>query len=439
MIRCTAAIAALLALAGPTASAGQALLSTWLGGRGEDRLVAAAVLTDGAIILAGVMPGTHLDLRDPDKRRTPRATPPDGILVRLSPRAGRVMSVGRVQGPIGDMAVDDADGLFLTLAYGTSHFSPFFRCQWTARVGDEKARIATGPDGASAVLSNGSVTLLDKFGHKALAWKVPAHHVEDIAVDPVRKLIFVTGYNNRTGRVPGQRTNPVQVAFLYAYNADGKRVWRAYDWRGQDLASRRLMADTRGYRLAMGADGKLYLAGESAGGNTLWARQSQKLNATLPLARGDAFQSGHNTGANPITFVGRFDPETGRCEAGTLLLARLGNGKGNTIRPRALAADAQGVVYVGGLSASHPPVSKRAFAGDFEGGGAFLSVFDHSFARLYATKLCAGTTLAVAAGQGAVAVVGEGTEDLPGVRGLQPGVGGGTDGWVVVLPSKLGK
>ena len=61
-----------------------------------------------------------------------------------------------------------------------------------------------------------------------------------------------------------------------------------------------------------------------------------------------------------------------------MLLARLESSKGNTIRPRALAVDAAGTIYVGGMSASGAPVSEGAFGGQFEGGGAFfciLSVF----------------------------------------------------------------
>jgi hypothetical protein len=249
-------------------------------------------------------------------------------------------------------------------------------------------------------------------------------------------LTIVTGFHNRRGRVPGQRTHPVQVAYVYAYDGHGKKVWTAYDWKGEDVARRRLMADTRGYRLALGGDGKLYVAGESAGGNSMWARQSQNLDAKLTLAGGDAYQRPYNTAANHITFIGRLDPRTGRAEAGTFLLARLGSGRGNTMRPRALAADAAGFVYVGGASASHPPVSRGVFGGDFEGGGAFLCIFDRAFRRVYATKLCTGTTTAIGLGKRAIVAAGETTDHLTPVEPLQAGPGGSTDGWAVVLPKK---
>jgi hypothetical protein len=221
---------------------------------------------------------------------------------------------------------------------------------------------------------------------------------------------------------------------VYAFDFGGKKVWTAYDWKGQEVADLKLMADTRGYRLAMGQDGKLYVAGESAGGNTIWSRKSQDLNSELPLAKGDKYQVAFNTAANHITFVGRLDPKTGKTEAGTMLLARLSNNRGNTIRPRALAADASGRIYVGGGSASYPPVSEGAFGGDFDGGGAFFCIFDREFNRLYATKFCSGTTLSIALGARGLVVVGDGKANLKAVNPLQPEPAGGkSDGWVVVF------
>ena len=61
---------------------------------------------------------------------------------------------------------------------------------------------------------------------------------------------------------------------MRAHDLAGKQVWAAYGWKGQHVADIQLMADTRGYRLAVGRDGKLYLGGESAGGNTIWMRSS---------------------------------------------------------------------------------------------------------------------------------------------------------------------
>src|SRR5262249_13133757 len=89
-------------------------------------------------------------------------------------------------------------------------------------------------------------------------------------------------------------------------------VWTAYDWPGQAVADRRLMADTRGCRLAVGPDGKLYLAGESFGGNPILARGSRDLDENLPMPKGDKYHSAVNTRANPIAFLAPLDPKTGK-------------------------------------------------------------------------------------------------------------------------------
>ena len=187
--------------------------------------------------------------------------------------------------------------------------------------------------------------------------------------------------DNKHGTPPRQRNYPVQVAFVRAYDPGGKQVWAAYGWKGQDVADLELMADTRGYRLAMGRDGKLYLGGESAGGNTIWMRCSLDLKKAVNQVEGDQFQHAYNTSANHILAVVRLDPKTGASEMATLLLARIASkgNKGNTLRMRAIAADEQGNVYVGGALASSPPKSPGSFGR--EGGGAYLVAFDKNFRR----------------------------------------------------------
>jgi hypothetical protein len=420
-----------LVAAGPA----EVVLSSYFGGAGDDRLTGAAVASDGTIIVAGTMPAAKLT---PSERVPAGKGSGDGILLRLTADGERVLSVRRFVGTISDLDADAEDNVYVTGGFGSVKLSLATGEQfWASTVGGEGARIAAGPGGGAVVLSGGAVTVLDPQGKSLRSWDVGASHVNDIACDVRHGLVFVTGFHNRRGTPPGQKNYPVQVAFVYAYDSQGKKVWTAYDWEGQEVADVHLMADTRGYRLAMGADGKLYVAGESAGGNTMWSRRSHDLGTELPLAKGDKYQVPYNTRANHITFVGRLDPKTGETEAGTMLVARLSDGRGNTIRPRALAADAGGRVHVGGASASYPPVSPDAFGGSFEGGGAFYCIFDRNFRRLYAAKLCSGSTAAIALGKKAVVVVGDGKENLTTVKPFQAKAAGGeSDGWVVVFAEK---
>ncbi|MFP4055647.1 MAG: hypothetical protein ACLF0G_02125 [Candidatus Brocadiia bacterium] len=422
-------LAVAIALAFSVPGAAGVSFSTWLGGPGDDALAGAAVLPDGSIVLAGTVPGGPLELRRPVGARRGRG---EGIVLRLSPDARRVLAILRLDGPVSDLDADAEGRIALTGGFGTARLTPALEGLWASEKGGQGARVAAMPGGSAILLAGKTVTLLDARGRAGRSWKVPASYAEDVACDARTRLLFVTGFHNRRGRVPGQKTNPVQVAYVYAYDAQGEKVWTAYDWKGQEVAQRRLMADTRGYRLALGADGKLYVAGESAGGNSMWSRQSQDLDAAAPLAKPDKFQNPYNTAANHITFVGRLDPRTGALEGGTFLLARLSSGRGNTIRPRALAADERGRVYVAGASASHPPLSNGGF-GRFEGGGAFFVVFDRSFHRVLATKFCSGTALAVGVGEGTIVAAGEGKDHLPPTHPLQAEPGGGKDGWAVVF------
>ncbi len=414
------------------AALGQCVLSSYLGGAGEDRMTGAAVLGDGTIVVAGTMPDGELKPSD----RIPRQEGDgEGILLHLSADGKRVLSVIRLRGPIQDIDADAEDNIYVASNVGSMKLNgPTGRRLWQSSAGGEGARIAAGPKGGAAVLSQRKIMLVGADGRLAKSWPVDGDHVNDIACDMKNELIFVTGFHNRRGTPPGQKDYPVQVAFVYAYDYDGKRVWTAYNWKGQEVADLRLMADTRGYRLAVGKDSKLYLAGESAGGNTMWSRKAQDLKAELPLAKGDKYQVPYNTRANHITFVGRLDPKTGKTEAGTMLLARLSSGRGNTIRPRALAADESGQVYVGGASASYPPVSENAFGGEFDGGGAFFCVFDRDFKRLYAAKVCSGTTAAIAVGKEVVVAAGDGTGHLKTINSFQAKPAGGkSDGWLVIF------
>jgi hypothetical protein len=101
----------------------------------------------------------------------------------------------------------------------------------------------------------------------------------------------------------------------------------------------------------MGRDGYLYFCGESAGGNSVYRWDPKNLNASGNLITYDQYNTAYNTGANHITYYCRIDPSTGYVLKGQFALARLDDTSGNTIRPRSIAADEGGNVYVGGISA----------------------------------------------------------------------------------------
>jgi hypothetical protein len=420
-----------------TVAAGQVHIATRLGGPGDDKIAGTVIAADGFVLVAGTFPALKLEQFHPEEV----AGDANGtaLVLRLAPKGEHLDSAFRLDGRIThiDLAGNGnvlVAGTFGAVALNKQAIKPL----WTFKADAKNARIAPGPDGGAVLLTDKQVTLLDAQGKAGKSWMVPGGHVNDVACDPAGKRVFVIGFDNKKGTPPKQKNYPVQVAFVYAYDFDGNKVWTAYAWKGQEVADHELMADTRGYRIVFGPDGKLYIAGESAGGNTIWLRQSQDLKEPLRQGKRDKYQSSYNTAANHITFVGRLDPKTGKTEAGTLLLARADNDKGNTMRPRALAADSEGRIYVGGASAASPPVSRGAFGGNFEGGGNFFCVLGPDMQRLYATKLGSGAdtddaVTGIAIGKDRIVVVGSHKENLTPVKELQTPAGGGLDGWVVIF------
>jgi len=382
-------------------SAQQIVLSTYVGGPKADALTGAAVRPDGSVVVGGYTGAT---------RSTDKGEKLEGGqgLIQIIGRDGEGQAHTTLPIRVSDLDSNDEADVYVTGPGGSMKLGACLQVYWRSEVGGEGARICAGPEHGAVVLAQKRIYVLTAAGKVAGEFPVSGGYVEDVACDVKRGLIFVCGFDNKRGTPPRQRNYPVQVAFVRAYDPSGKQVWAAYGWKGQDVADLELMADTRGYRLALGRDGKLYLGGESAGGNTIWMRSSLDLKKTVNQVKGDQFQHAYNTSANHVSAVVRLDPKTGESEMATLLLARIASkgNKGNTLRMRAIAADEQGNVYVGGPSAFSPPKSPGSFGR--EGGGAYLVAFDKNFRRTYATTLARdGATNAVAVGHGSLVAVGE--------------------------------
>ena len=167
----------------------------------------------------------------------------------------------------------------------------------------------------------------------------------------------------------------------------------------------------------------------AGGPKKLWQVELGWGKAAVVEVAGQAFTT---TETDDKQYAVCLDPATGQTEIATLLLARLSSGRGNTIRPRALAADASGNVYVGGVSTFSPPKTEGSFGR--EGGGAFLVIFDKDLNRRYATTLAGGaTTRAVAVAAGTIVAVGDCKTELVTHQPLKPQGDEAGDGFAVIF------
>jgi uncharacterized repeat protein (TIGR02543 family) len=164
------------------------------------------------------------------------------------------------------------------------------------------------------------------------------------------------------------------------------------------------MADTRGQRVAIGRDGKLYGLWESAGGNTEVRWDPFDITRFVPKPGADLYHQFLNiASAHAITFV-RYDPVTGdallRQEFAPNFVNSIGATISNTVRAKGadITADETGRVFVTGAAGGQMPIP---LADNYSGvtgfnpypdgsymGGAYLLVMSPDMGRReYATRL----------------------------------------------------
>ncbi|MCU0495608.1 MAG: hypothetical protein MUD01_28810 [Chloroflexaceae bacterium] len=364
----------------------------------------------------------------------------NGMLVRLDASGRQVRSVTRIGQQINDMEINRSSGeIALATDFGLALLNASAdRVLWQRAVAGGVRRIAVGNDGTVAAINADVVTTYDSSGNQRGQRRLEGRFVEDVAVDAASQSVFVGGYRN--DRLPNGV--PVQVAYLWSFDYGlAATKWQNWSYPGSALTGNE--ADTRLYRVAMGRDGLLYITGESAGGNGIYRWQPRTLGAPAPNVEFDAFNKiDMLRGAAHIGYYARLNPADGTLLAGQFIVARLGDNFGNTFRPRAIAADELGYVYVGGEAAS--AIDNRNFqqiagkpVGPYSGDSTVLVAAPNLRARMYWTTWNGGnnanaTVRAVAAGNGVAAAAFVATrgnliihEPLPGQGGPSAGISSG--------------
>jgi hypothetical protein len=319
-------------------------------------------------------------------------------VVRLAPGGAKVISARRVGAELRDLAIDGAGNIFVALGKeGVAKLDAAGAKEiWRKDTGGVCARVDAAADGTCAALTlgtdddsktgAGSVLVLAADGRQLGTFK-GRHNTLDVAIDGASKTVITIGWRQANAH-DGKRKEPVQIAHLTGRAYDGTEKYHLYDWSVDTAAPNFInkpsnnMADTRGYRCSIGADGRLYTAFECAGGNHIFRYEPRLENgawveAKGKKAKGDAYHGFHNSKAEHKTYVGIFDPATGGFLRGQEFTCRLDSGKANAVRVKGgcVAGGPDGSLFVGGGSAYGLPTSLMPQGtGDYKGGGFLLGL-----------------------------------------------------------------
>lgn len=445
--------------------------STYLGDlSGGEYVYGMAYQSDGTLVLAlnigpinpgGVSPVYLNGATD--------ASP--GAILRLSGDGQSVISLTRLSSAVYDLSVDAADNLLVAAGTdGLFQLNPAADSVMAAALagafvyradaavdGHAVALVPGNPGDADQKAGNGTVYIFDAGLVQLNSFSGGFAHTLDVAIDGMSETVFTIGFTNKFtwGGVAYGPSTPVDVPGLrgvpYDFNPGGgiDARWSGYNWEANvwldeaktipnpryinypfstdpaDLTADRYplvessnMADSRGYRVEVAADGNLYAAFEFDGGNTPFRWSPFDLTVSEAPVGGDIFHQTFNTSTVPKVFFARYVPSTGELLLSQWYTNRLFNSVGpandNTIRMKGgvLWADESGRVYIGGSSASGLPIPGNSVYAPNAGettlnpfdpstytGGAYLMAYSSDFAtRLFTTRLStSGNTRAIAA------------------------------------------
>ncbi len=357
--------------------------ATHIGGSGTDSASAIDIGSDGSIVFAGILPGHNPGGKSP----TSLLGGGDGAIVRYAEDGRSVLSVTRIGSSVTDMEIAGDGKMAVSGSFGVAVLNATASSvAWSANPG-AASRVSIGSDGTVAALVSGKVHVFSSSGASVATFSVSGNYKEDLVVDGVNKSIIVTGYSQKN--VSNVCLGQLQVAWMRSYSYTGTVKWTDYDFKAEEHGADQYCADTRGYRVALGKDGYLYLAGESAGGNSMFLLDPKNYTVKLGsdrLISYDAYNKAYNTAANHITWYGKYNPKDGNLILGQFLLPRNTDGSGNTIRPRGIAADANGKVYVTGTTTCCLENRSEQYisgiqTGAYAGGEAFLLIVQPDFKK----------------------------------------------------------
>jgi hypothetical protein len=228
-----------------------------------------------------------------------------------------------------------------------------------------------------ALLRAAQVALYERTGALRGQFTVEATRVADVACEADGSRVYLTGDR--------QLSATLRMAYAEAYSPTGTRLWRAWGHGAAEAQAANSLADTDGRRILRAADGGLYVAARTDGGNNVFRFQPQNLAQNAPNVGFDAYnQTFQLSGAPSLGYYARLDPASGALLRGQYLLSRLSNGNGNSVGIDALAVAADGALLLGGQAfASLANRSALTVAGQtigaYSGGDPYLLAVPATF------------------------------------------------------------
>ncbi|MFW5858888.1 MAG: YncE family protein [Planctomycetota bacterium] len=430
-------------------------LATLWGGSGDQEFRAAAATDDGIVLFGGdAGSGEWPALRHYQIGRGA------GLLVRYDTLLGKTLSTTTFPSSISALAIDLDGNVFVAAGQLYKLDAGCGEVLWQGGPGGR--RICPDGEGGAWVLAGKQAVRVGEGGTVLGTLKGG----KDIAVDPYGKRVFTCGFH--CGRGGG---NPVHIPNVKAWSYSGEKLWHMWEYSGEQLNSVGDMADSHPKRLYFGPDKKLYMFGDSDGGNTAYRHHPYNLGEPLKAELGGtpftqmwlAFRS------NRMLFACRIDPATGNMERGSFFYGTLHNEEKDRkeigdAQAKGIYVDGDGRIYLTGLMNCNIPWTDDAVhqeAAPIDRSGywnnpasteeMYLAVFGPDFRSLeYCTGLNQGSSSefssvgkAISGGGKGVVVVGSmktppsGSSDAASTaylhKPVQDGYGGDKDAYVAIF------
>jgi len=268
-----ATLPALALGASPGQAAPHVTSASYLGGSGDENVVAAAIMSDGTYIVAGTL---SADFASVTPHNVGAGGP--GFVACLDGSGQKIVWLTRLEQEVRDLRINAADELFVltsskVLKLGSNGSSLLGT---SADLGGGTALSVAGD--TVGVIANGNVFALSAID-LSTRWQKPVgrSRVAGVAVDG-NGGVFVGGDNNtNTGQ------EPYRSPYVLHYDKSGAQDSKLFDWAGPDVRNGvMLQADSRVDLLRVDPLGQLWFGGGSDGGNTVFVHGAHDLKSDQP-------------------------------------------------------------------------------------------------------------------------------------------------------------